>query len=253
MCATCGCSPDQGAGHERPHEHGHPHPDHSHEHVRPAVVTLEEQVLARNDRQAQKNRHLLSERRIFAVNVMGSPGAGKTSLLERTVRTVGGDLHIEVIEGDQETDHDARRLRETGCAVVQLNTGTGCHLDASMVERGLHELVPAPGSVLVIENVGNLVCPSLFDLGEHARVVVASVTEGDDKPVKYPHMFRAATVIVLNKMDLLPYVPFDMGRFLEHSRQVNPRAVVIPVSATRGDNFDEWVGWLRGKARHASG
>jgi hydrogenase nickel incorporation protein HypB len=250
MCATCGCSPDHEHDHPHPHPHAHPHDDHGH--VRPEVLTLEQKVLARNDGQARINRHLLSARGVLALNLMGSPGAGKTSLLERTVRAIGGHLSIEVIEGDQETDLDARRLRETGCAVVQLNTGTGCHLDAAMVDRGLRQLSLAAGSLVVIENVGNLVCPSLFDLGEHARVVVASVTEGADKPVKYPHMFRAATVVVLNKIDLLPYVAFDMEAFLRHSRQVNPHAQVIPLSAAAGEGFEAWIRWLR-EARRGSG
>jgi hydrogenase nickel incorporation protein HypB len=217
------------------------------------VLTLEQQILARNDRQAERNRRRLSDQGVLALNLMSSPGAGKTALLERTVRELGGDLPIQVIEGDQETDRDARRLRETGCPVVQLNTGTGCHLDATMVDRGLQQLELVPGSVLVIENVGNLVCPALFDLGEHARVVVSAVTEGDDKPVKYPHMFRAATVVLLNKIDLLPYVAFEPSRFVEHARHVNPRLSVLPLSVTGGDGMPGWYNWLRGLARHGQG
>jgi hydrogenase nickel incorporation protein HypB len=246
MCATCGCSP--APDHEH---HHHPH-RHDHVHAKPARVRLEERVLARNDEQAARNRRWLSERRILAVNLMSSPGAGKTTLLERTIHEAGGAVPIQVIEGDQETDADARRLRDAGCRAVQINTGTGCHLDASMVDRGLRELEPAPRSVVVIENVGNLVCPALFDLGEHDRVVVAAVTEGDDKPLKYPHMFRAATLVVLNKVDLLPHVPFETSRFLDCARQVNPRVPVLAVSALRGDGLAEWYGWLRGQACHVA-
>jgi hydrogenase nickel incorporation protein HypB len=243
MCATCGCSGDT-------HDHGHgPSAPHHHAPPAPRVLTLEQQVLARNDRQAARNRFRLSEHGVLALNLMSSPGAGKTSLLERTVGDIGGEVEVRVIEGDQETDRDARRLRETGCAVVQLNTGTGCHLDADMVARGLEQLTLTPRSVLFIENVGNLVCPALFDLGEHERVVLSAVTEGDDKPVKYPHMFRAATLVLLNKMDLLPYVAFDPARFLAYVREVNPRVTVLPLSATRGDGMEDWYGWLRGLAR----
>jgi hydrogenase nickel incorporation protein HypB len=251
MCTTCGCS---GQAHE-PHEHHHaghthaPH-EHAHEHAPPAahVIRLEQQILARNDEQAQRNRRWLAAQRVVVLNLMSAPGAGKTTLLERTVRELGGSPSLQVIEGDQATDHDARRLRETGCPVVQLNTGTGCHLDANMVHRGLHQLPLAAGSILIIENIGNLVCPALFDLGEHARVVVAAVTDGDDKPVKYPHMFRAATLVVLNKVDLLPYVAFDLDRFQAFARQINPGVAVLPLSASRGDGFDAWIGWLREQA-----
>lgn len=263
MCTTCGCS---GHAHElhdhdghthAPREHGgehHHHHGHDHEHAPSAgnVIRLEQQILARNDEQAQRNRRRLAAQRVLALNLMSSPGAGKTTLLERTVRELGGGLPLQVIEGDQATDHDARRLRDAGCPVVQLNTGTGCHLDAGMVDRGLRELPLVSGSILVIENIGNLVCPALFDLGEHARVVVAAVTDGDDKPVKYPHMFRAATLIVLNKMDLLPYVAFDLERFEAFARQVNPGATVLPLSASRGDGFDAWIGWLREQARNGT-
>jgi hydrogenase nickel incorporation protein HypB len=258
MCATCGCSRTTETAvheheHEHEHEHGHGHAhDHGKEHRQPSLIRLEEQVLARNNEQAERNRQWLSERQIVALNLMSSPGAGKTTLLERTIRECAGGPPIQVIEGDQETDQDARRLRDAGCRAVQINTGTGCHLDAAMVDHGLRQLEPAPRSVVVIENVGNLVCPALFDLGEHERVVVSAVTEGDDKPLKYPHMFRAATLVVLNKVDLLPYVPFEVSRFLDCARQVNPRLPVLAVSAMRGDGMAEWYGWLRGQARHAA-
>lgn len=266
MCATCGCSGAEAVGekaheHGREHSHGQGHPHaHPHRHREPSppvdrppnLIRLERDVLARNNELAELNRRRLSADRIFALNLMSSPGAGKTTLLERTLREVGTAWPIQVIEGDQETDHDTRRLQAAGGRAVQINTGTGCHLDASMVERGLRLLAPVPRSLVVIENVGNLVCPALFDLGEHSRVLVSAVTEGEEKPVKYPHMFRAATLVLLNKIDLLPYVPFELDRFREYVRQVSPRLPVFPVSATRGDGMGDWYGWLRGQAAHAA-
>lgn len=221
MCGTCGC--DQ-VGKE------------------PRLVALEHDILAKNDAQAQHNREWLHARGILSVNLMSSPGAGKTTLLERTVREAG--LRIAVVEGDQETSLDADRIRATGAPVHQVNTGAGCHLDADMLHRSLHELAPASGSVLVVENVGNLVCPALFDLGETRRAVVISVTEGADKPLKYPHMFASSDLVLLNKVDLLPYLDFDMDAFLADLRQVQPRATVMPVSATTGEGLERWYSWL---------
>jgi hydrogenase nickel incorporation protein HypB len=254
MCRTCGCSADLDvaapAAHD--HAHGHDHDDdhgHDHDHAAPTttgvVVPLEQRVLERNDRLAAETRRRLRARGVFAINLMSAPGAGKTSLLERMLHDLGHELGISVIEGDQATDHDAERVRAAGGRAVQINTGAGCHLDAGMVARALEELDPADGSVVVVENVGNLVCPALFDLGESARVVVTSVTDGDDKPLKYPHMFRAADVLLLNKVDLLPYVRFDRGRCLAYAREMNPRVHALEISATRGDGLDLWYGWLR--------
>jgi hydrogenase nickel incorporation protein HypB len=209
---------------------------------------VDRDVLDKNDRLAEYNRGWLAGRGVLALNLVSSPGAGKTTLLERTVRDLAGEFPVSVIEGDQETDHDARRIRAAGCRAVQVNTGVACHLDAAMVSRALGELDPAAGSVVFVENVGNLVCPALFDLGERAKVVVCSVPEGDDKPSKYPHMFRAGRVVLLNKTDLLPHVPFDTDRFLEGVRQVNPKLRVIPVSALRGDGLAEWYDWVREQA-----
>ncbi|QWZ08826.1 hydrogenase nickel incorporation protein HypB [Nocardioides panacis] len=253
MCATCGCGEDEarvtlvdGADppeHEHPHGHEHPHPhpgavlD-----ARTHTLELEVAVLARNDETAGRNRAWLTGRGITAVNLMSSPGAGKTTLLERTIRDLGRP--VSVIEGDQETVFDAARIRAAGARAVQVNTGAGCHLDASMVERALAALRPEPGSLLVVENVGNLVCPALFDLGEARKVVVISVTEGDDKPLKYPHMFAAADLVVLNKTDLLPYVEFDPERLVRDARQVNPDVQVLPVSARTGANVQDWYDWL---------
>jgi hydrogenase nickel incorporation protein HypB len=215
------------------------------------IVSLEHDVLLKNDRLAEQNRGWLDGRGIRAVNLMSSPGAGKTTLLERTIRELGAQLGLCVIEGDQETTRDSERIRAAGCSVIQINTGAGCHLDAAMVGRALRQLDPPQGSMVMIENVGNLVCPALFDLGERAKVVVASVTEGDDKPAKYPNMFRGADVIVLNKMDLLPHVDFQVAAFEHRARELNPRALVFQISATRGDGLETWYQWLRGDGNNS--
>ena len=275
MCATCGCGvagvrvfgPGQlGAGGAAPgtgHETGHVHDpgpghDHGHQHdgglghghgQESRMVEIQQNILAKNDRLAGDNRAWLSARGILAVNLMSSPGAGKTTLLERTAREAGAGLGLTVIEGDQETTLDASRIEAAGCAVAQINTGAGCHLDASMVARGLRALDPRPGSVLVIENVGNLVCPALFDLGEAARVVLSPVTEGADKPVKYPQMFRGADLVLLTKVDLLPYVDFDTGRHAKDLKMISPGAQILPVSATTGEGLPAWYGWLGERAR----
>jgi hydrogenase nickel incorporation protein HypB len=275
MCETCGCSegarpvvtnPDRrpAAGHEPPHAHEHHH-DHSddhdhhdgdgaHEHSHShgdhehRTIRLEQDILAKNNRLAERNRGWFEGREIFALNVMSAPGAGKTTLLERTIRDLGREMVLCVIEGDQETLRDAERIRAAGSKVVQINTGTGCHLDAEMLNRALRELDPPVKSVVMIENVGNLVCPALFDLGEAARVVIMSVTEGEDKPLKYPHMFRAADVMVLSKADLLPHLEFDREHCLDYARRVNPRLECLEVSATRGTGLDSWYSWLRRRA-----
>ena len=236
MCATCGCGEDTTTVTLAGHDHPHPHTE---------TVTLEQKVLAKNDLVAEHNRQSLTGRGILALNVMSSPGAGKTTLLERTIREVGGELPVVVIEGDQETMLDAERIQAAGARAVQVNTGAGCHLDADMVHRALHTLNPEPKSLLFIENVGNLVCPALFDLGEHSKVVVISVTEGQDKPLKYPHMFAAADLVLLNKIDLVPYVTFDLETFSGFARSVNPGVRILPISATRGDGLDAWYDWIR--------
>lgn len=248
MCATCGCASEDV---ERSHTHAHEHErEHAHSHE-PAhdtkVMTLEARVLEKNDRLAAENRGWLKGRGVLAYNLVSSPGAGKTTLLERTIRELGGSIFV--VEGDQATSRDADRIRETGARAVQVNTGTGCHLDAHMVAHALEELDPPRGATVFIENVGNLVCPALFDLGERAKVVVASVTEGDDKPLKYPHMFRASRLMLLNKIDLLPHVSFDVERCVRFAREVNPSIEVLPVSATRGDGIAEWLAWLVAQER----
>lgn len=250
MCATCGCAGDEPAGHV--HEDGtwHEHDGHEHggQHTHGRTVTLAEKVLARNDALARQNRDWLRERGILALNLMSSPGAGKTTLLERTAADLAGELVVGVIEGDQETALDADRMRAAGCQVVQVNTGTGCHLDAVMVRDALAKLDPPGGSVVVIENVGNLVCPALFDLGEAARVVLSSVTEGADKPIKYPQMFRGADLVLLTKVDLLPYVDFDTERHARDLKLISPHAQILPVSATAGEGLPAWYDWLGHRA-----
>ena len=253
-------------GHEDAHDRAHPHdPAHAHDHAHPhdpspvrrqapeppegaapRAIRLEQEILERNDRSAAQNRGWLEGRGVAAWNLMSAPGAGKTTLLERTIRDLGSEVAIGVIEGDQATLHDAERIRAAGGRVVQINTGTGCHLDADMIADALRRLDPPSGSRLVIENVGNLVCPALFDLGETARAVIVSVTEGEDKPIKYPHMFRAAELMILNKIDLLPYVPFDADRCVEWARRVNPRIEVLRVSALTGEGLAGWYERLRG-------
>lgn len=251
MCATCGCG-EAGAvitmagdshAHHHPHDHAHPH-----DHVHTETVTLEQKVLAKNDLLAEQNREWLAEREILALNLTSSPGAGKTTLLERTIGELARHRPVSVIEGDQETLLDAERIRATGARAVQVNTGAGCHLDAEMIRRALETLNPAPQSLLFIENVGNLVCPALFDLGEHSKLVVISVTEGADKPLKYPHMFAAAELVVLNKIDLLPYVDFDLESFHEFVRSINPTAEILPLSATTGEGIAAWYEWIELRA-----
>jgi hydrogenase nickel incorporation protein HypB len=255
MCGNCGCGDDGGArltvlgGHGQHGEHGehgeHEHGTHGEHHTGARTISLEQAVLAKNDALAGRNRDWLAARGITAVNLMSSPGSGKTTLLERTIRDLAGDREVAVVEGDQETLLDAERIRATGCPVVQINTGGGCHLDAGMLARGLRALDPSPRSLLFIENVGNLVCPALFDLGESGRAVIISVTEGDDKPLKYPHMFAAADVVVMNKIDLLPYVDFDLDACAERARSIQPGVDIIAVSARTGTGIDAWYEWLR--------
>ena len=228
------------------HGHDHDHGDHdqAHEHSHHRV-DLEARILAKNDAIAAKCRAWLAGREIVALNLVSSPGAGKTTLLERAIADLSGELPLFVIEGDQATSNDGERIRAAGAPVVQVNTGTGCHLDAEMIARALSELKPSVGSLLFIENVGNLVCPALFDLGEHAKAVIFSTTEGEDKPLKYPHMFSAAKLVIFNKIDLLPHLDFSMARARENILRVNPDAEIVEVSAKTGAGMHMLYDWIR--------
>ncbi len=240
--------------HDHDHEHRHGDgPAHSHAPgLTPAqMVRIERDILGANNEIAARNRRRFDDAGILALNLVSSPGAGKTTLLVETIRLLNAELPLAVIEGDQQTSFDADRIRATGCRAIQVNTGKGCHLDAAQIERALAALAPADDSVLFIENVGNLVCPSAFDLGEAMKVVVLSVTEGEDKPLKYPDMFAASSVLLLNKVDLLPHVSFDVGRAIEYARRVRPGIEVLQVSATTGTGMAAWRDWVRAGAARA--
>jgi len=276
MCTTCGCGDGEtriegedlhahehvhadGTRHSHAHDHGHDgndHGGHDHSHrwkpahshapgVAPGrMVQIEQDILAKNNAYARKNRDLLAERGIFALNLVSSPGSGKTTLLCKTIEALAGKTPVAVVEGDQQTSQDAERIRATGAPAIQINTGKGCHLDAHMVGHALQKLQLPDDSLLMIENVGNLVCPASFDLGEAHKVVILSVTEGEDKPIKYPDMFRAAKLMLLNKCDLLPHLTFDVERAIGFARRVNPEIEVIRTSATSGEGMDEWLAWI---------
>lgn len=281
MCVTCGCSNDNEAKisnletsqvmaidtnghshhththtladgtvitHSHSHDHTHETTSHIHAKIHGTTISLEQDILAKNNLIAAQNRGWFKGRNILALNLMSSPGAGKTALLTRTINDVKNNLTISVIEGDQETINDAKKIQATGCKVIQINTGTGCHLDAAMIEKGLQQLNPPLNSVVMIENVGNLVCPALFDLGENLKVVILSITEGEDKPIKYPHMFRASEVMLLTKIDLLPYIQFDVQKCIEYAQQVNPQIQIFQVSALTGTGLENWYEWLTQKA-----
>lgn len=277
MCTTCGCGPqhhehehrhehehqhgDLSHTHSHPHEHSHDHggQHHHHEHLhgethghdhlhdeprRTKTISIEEDVLAKNNRLAAFNRALFREKGILVLNLVSSPGSGKTTLLEQTLRDLSGRWRCAVIEGDQQTDNDARRIAATGVPVKQINTGAGCHLDAHMVMHATESFDLDNLDILFIENVGNLVCPAAFDLGEAHKVVVLSVTEGEDKPLKYPQMFHNSGLMLLNKVDLLPYVSFDVARCKEYAARVGHSLEIIEVSASTGLGLEAWYGWL---------
>jgi hydrogenase nickel incorporation protein HypB len=267
MCGVCGCGEgevriDGEPGH-RPHAeqgHRHRHERHRHEHHHHAEAAqggggagdrdrsrwlhIEQDILAKNDAYAAVNRSRLDALGVLALNLVSSPGAGKTSLLTATARALSGKLPMAVIEGDQETENDAARIRATGIAAVQINTGRVCHLDGHMIGHAMSGLELPRGAVLFIENVGNLVCPAAFDLGEHHKVAILSVTEGDDKPLKYPDMFAASDLMILNKTDLLPYVDFDVAACIDYARRINPDIEVLRLSARGGEGLEAWFAWL---------
>ncbi|MBK9020936.1 MAG: hydrogenase nickel incorporation protein HypB [Sulfuritalea sp.] len=251
---------DHGHDHAHPHDHGHRYaPAHSHAAAHshaPGVsqkrmVQIEQDILAKNNAYAQQNRQRLAERGIFTLNLVSSPGSGKTTLLCKTIDMLKGKASVAVIEGDQQTDQDAERIRATGAPAIQINTGKGCHLDAHMVGHAMQKLDLPEDSLLMVENVGNLVCPAAFDLGEAHKVVILSVTEGEDKPIKYPDMFRAATLMLLNKCDLLPYLSFKVDAAIEFARRVNPGIEVIQLSATTGQGMEQWLDWIARGAQQA--
>lgn len=238
MCTTCGCSPAAA------HHHGHDH-DHQHdESQRTTRISIEEDVLAKNNRLAAFNRSLFKEKQILVLNLVSSPGSGKTSLLEQTLRDLSGRYRCAVIEGDQQTDNDARRIAATGVPVRQINTGAGCHLDAHMVMHATEAFDLDNLDLLFIENVGNLVCPAAFDLGEAHKVVVLSVTEGEDKPLKYPQMFHNSGLMLLNKVDLLPHLSFDLAQCKEYAARVSHHLAILEVSASTGQGLGAWYEWL---------
>lgn len=283
MCTVCGCgegeSRIEGGSHDHSHDHSHPHThshehdhqhdhdqEHSHSHTEgeqthhyghgPAhahapgmsqkrMVQIEQNILGKNNEYANINRGLFANKGMLVLNLVSSPGSGKTTLLTRTLLELAQEMPLAVIEGDQETSNDAERIRETGVPAIQVNTGKGCHLDAHQVGHAVEHLAPKDASVLMIENVGNLVCPAAFDLGEAHKVAILSVTEGEDKPIKYPDMFSASDLLLLNKIDLLPYLEFDIDKCIEYARRVNPGIQVLQVSATTGEGMDAWYQWIR--------
>jgi len=248
MCGICGCgSTEPKQTHRFVLSHHHHHHQHDHSHDEPdagRLVRIEQELLGKNNAYAMQNRAYFKEHNIFVLNLVSSPGAGKTTLLVETIKTLKDRIPIAVIEGDQQTEHDADRIRATGTPAVQINTGRACHLDAHGIGHAVMDLGVQDNSLLAIENVGNLVCPSSFDLGEAHKVVVLSVTEGDDKPLKYPDMFHAADLMLINKTDLLPYVDFDIERCIDYARRVNPDIQIIRLSSTQGENFSAWTDWL---------
>jgi len=235
--------------HEEGHAHQHHHADHnhSHSHSHGREITVETDILSKNNLLAERNRGFFEAKNILALNLVSSPGSGKTSLLEKTIKALGNEIKFYVIEGDQQTMNDANRIDAAGAPVVQINTGNGCHLDSDMVSKAVKNLNVEDNSVLMIENVGNLVCPSLFDLGEEARVVIISTTEGEDKPLKYPTMFESSNICIINKTDLLPYVDFDMEKAKQYARQVNHHLEFFELSVKTGEGMEKWYAWLKGK------
>ena len=252
MCGTCGCNPGSeititkvGDLESKVVDQGHHHHHHHHHNSPKTVIELEQDILLQNNLMAERNRGYLEAKNVMALNLVSSPGSGKTSLLEMTLNDLGTEQPFYVIEGDQQTMNDANRIAATGAEVVQINTGKACHLDSEMVRQAIQKLQPAEGATLFIENVGNLVCPSLFDLGESSRVVIMSVTEGEDKPIKYPDMFHSSQLCIINKIDLLPYVQFDVEKAKEYALRINHHLEFIELSATTGAGKEAWYSWLK--------
>ncbi len=274
MCVTCGCSSDDNevrmtkvegktVQHSHMHDHGHDHHSHEHnhdhdhdhnhshdhqhhhDHQNAREINLEREILHKNDLLAERNKGYFDAKNIFAINLVSSPGSGKTSLLERTIADLKNEISFAVIEGDQQTTNDADRIAALEVPVIQINTGKGCHLDSEMIAKAVKELSPKDGSLMMIENVGNLVCPAMFDLGENLRVVIISITEGEDKPIKYPDMFYGSQVCIINKIDLLPYLKFDLEKLKDYAKKVNPNLEFFEVSAYTGQGMDSWYSFLK--------
>lgn len=270
MCAVCGCGKGEvrieagghahgshSHGHDHDHDHDHDqqshdhgdghHHEHGHDHEagQSRLVRIEQDILGKNNALAAANRARFNAAGILALNLVSSPGSGKTTLLVKTIEHLKGELPVAVAVGDQQTSNDADRIRATGAPAIQINTGKGCHLDARMVGHAADRLQPAPGSVVFIENVGNLVCPALFDLGEAHRVVVLSVTEGEDKPLKYPDMVASSQLMLVSKIDLLPHIDFDVAALAANARKINPGIKVLKVSARTGEGMEAWVNFIR--------
>jgi hydrogenase nickel incorporation protein HypB len=245
MCMTCGCGDENFQVHGQPHLHTEDH-HHGDSAGSPSsrIVEIERDLLSKNDGFASANRKRFAAKGCFVLNLMSSPGSGKTTLLVETIRRLQGHLPVSVIEGDQQTSQDAERIRATGVPALQINTGKGCHLDAHMIAHALEKMPVPENGLLLIENVGNLVCPAEFDLGESSKVVVLSTTEGEDKPIKYPDMFAAASLMVLNKCDLLPYLDFNVEAAIAYARQVNPALQIISLSARTGEGMQAWLDWI---------
>jgi len=270
MCGTCGCGSEENGvsiqnprdlkihqhehnahdhhHHDEGHSHSHDHPhshDHTHDHHHKKILKVEQDILQHNEIMAARNRGYFDAKNIFAINLVSSPGSGKTSILERTLQDLKKEISFSVIEGDQQTLNDANRIDALNIPVIQINTGKGCHLESDMIYDAVKKLAIAENSVLMIENVGNLVCPSMFDLGENKRIVIISTTEGEDKPIKYPDMFHTSDICIINKIDLLPYLNFNMDKVKEYALQVNPDLKFFEVSATTGEGMDKWYEWLK--------
>jgi hydrogenase nickel incorporation protein HypB len=283
MCGTCGCGSEENGisilrpveqredhGHDHTHEHGHhhhhdhhhhehdhhhhehDHHTHDHTHTPKKILEIEQDILQHNEVMAARNRGYFEAKNIIALNLVSSPGSGKTALLERTLSDLKNEMPFYVIEGDQQTLNDANRIAALNVPVIQINTGKGCHLESDMIFDAAKKLKMQDHAVLMIENVGNLVCPSMFNLGEDKRVVIISTTEGVDKPIKYPDMFHSSDICIINKIDLLPYLQIDLEALKNYALQVNPNLQFFEVSATTGEGMEQWYNWLRATVKMIS-
>jgi len=260
MCTVCGCGSEgethvHDQSHDQSHDHSHGHHHYGHGGAglnvvgfsQNKLIEIEKNILSKNDGYAESNRHWLNQHGLAALNLVSSPGAGKTTLLVETLLRIKNDFSVGVIEGDQETANDADRIKETGVAAIQINTGKGCHLDAHMVGHAIQALPLNRDGVVFIENVGNLVCPASFDLGEDAKVVILSTTEGEDKPIKYPDMFSVSDLMLISKTDLLPYLDFNVDQAIDYAKRVNPNLEIILLSAKSGEGMEAWINWISSK------